>query len=80
MDATDFLCASLGSSTVQRHESLLADAHAHAQELVSVVNMVSMLEEYSTEEQRLVVRFLCAKGPNVKDINKKCFLFTMRNV
>jgi hypothetical protein len=30
----------------------VADVHAHVQRLVSVVKMVTALEEYSTEEQR----------------------------
>jgi hypothetical protein len=29
--------------------------------------------EYTTEEQRCVVRFLWAKGLNAKDINKEMF-------
>jgi hypothetical protein len=32
--------------------------------------MATMLEECTTEEQRSVVRFLWAKGCNVKDIHK----------
>jgi hypothetical protein len=32
-----------------------------------------MLEEYNTEEQRSVVRFLWAKGLNAKDIHKDMF-------
>jgi hypothetical protein len=71
MDVTGFLCASLGSSTVHLHDSLLVDAHSHVHKLVSVVNMVTVLEEYSTEEQRPVVCFLCAEELNAKDINKK---------
>jgi hypothetical protein len=39
--------------------------------------MATMLEEYATEEQRSVVRFLWAKGLNSKDINKKSLLFTV---
>jgi hypothetical protein len=50
MDVTSFLCVSLGSSTVQLHDSL--DAHARFQRLVSVVKMATVLEGYSTEEQR----------------------------
>jgi hypothetical protein len=35
----------------------VADAHAHAQRLVSVVNVATVLEEYTTEEQRSVVSY-----------------------
>jgi hypothetical protein len=35
--------------------------------------MVTVLEEYTTEEQRSLVRFLWAKGLNVKDIRKEMF-------
>jgi hypothetical protein len=40
---------------------LVADAHAHVQSLVSVVKMATVLEEYSTEEQRSVVHFSVSK-------------------
>jgi hypothetical protein len=43
MDVIGFLCVSLGSRTVQLHESL-ADGHAHIQRLVSVVRMATVLE------------------------------------
>jgi hypothetical protein len=36
--------------------------------------MVTMLEEYTTEEHNSVVLFLWAKGFNVKDIHKEIFL------
>jgi hypothetical protein len=39
----------------------VADAHVHVQRLVSLVKMATLLEEYTTEEQRSVVRFLSAK-------------------
>jgi hypothetical protein len=35
--------------------------------------MATVLEEYITEEQRSVVRFLWAKGLNAKDIHKEIF-------
>jgi hypothetical protein len=68
MDVIGFLCVSLGSSTLQ-----LADAHAYVQRLVSVVKMASMLQVYTTEEKRSVVRFLWAKQLNAKDIHKEMF-------
>jgi hypothetical protein len=39
----------------------VADTHAHVQRLVSVVKVATMLQGYTTEEQRSVVRFLWAK-------------------
>jgi hypothetical protein len=33
-----------------------------------------VLEEYITEEQRSVVHFLWAEGPNAKDIQKEMFV------
>jgi hypothetical protein len=51
----------------------VADAHAHVQRLVSVVKVATVLEEYTTEEQRSVVRFLWARGLNVNDIHKQMF-------
>jgi hypothetical protein len=35
--------------------------------------MATVLEMYSIEEQRFVVRFLCAKGLNANDIHKEIF-------
>jgi hypothetical protein len=51
----------------------VADAHAHVQRLVSVVKMETVLQVYTTEEQRSVVRFLLAKGLNPKNIHKEMF-------
>jgi hypothetical protein len=53
--------------------SLEADALAHIQSLVSVVKMATVLEEYITEDQRSVMRFLRAKGLNAKGILKYIF-------
>jgi hypothetical protein len=41
--------------------------------LVSVAKMATVLEVCTTEEQRPVVHFLCAKGLNTKDIHKEMF-------
>jgi hypothetical protein len=38
--------------------------------------MATVLEDYATEEQRSVVRFLCSKGLNARGIHKEMFLFT----
>jgi hypothetical protein len=35
--------------------------------------MATVLEEYSTEEQRSVVRYLWSQGLNAKDIHKEIF-------
>jgi hypothetical protein len=35
--------------------------------------MATVFEEYTTEEQRSVVRFLWAKGLSAKDIHKEMF-------
>jgi hypothetical protein len=58
----------------------VADAHAHGQRLVSVIKTETALEEYTTEDQSSVLRFLLAKRLNAKDIHKKCFLFTVGSV
>jgi hypothetical protein len=39
----------------------------------SVVKMATLLEVYTTEEQRSVVRFLWAKGLNAENINEAIF-------
>jgi hypothetical protein len=39
----------------------IAGAHAHVQRLVSVVKMVTVPEECTTEEQRSIVRFFVGK-------------------
>jgi hypothetical protein len=65
MDVISFLCVSLGSSTVQLHDNLIAQAHV--QRLVSVVKMATVLEEYTTEEQRSVVRFFVSKITHCKE-------------
>jgi hypothetical protein len=41
--------------------------------MVSVVKMVTVTEECTTEDQRSVVRFLWAKGLSAKDIHKEIF-------
>jgi hypothetical protein len=41
--------------------------------MVSVVKMATVLADYTTEEQRCVVRLLWAKGLNAKVINKEMF-------
>jgi hypothetical protein len=55
-------------------------AHAHAQRLVSVVKMTTVLEECTNEEKRSVVRFCGQKDSMQRILVKKCFLFTVGNV
>jgi hypothetical protein len=51
----------------------VAEAHVHVQRLVSVVKMVTLLEECITEEQRSIVRFLGVRGLDARDIHKEMF-------
>jgi hypothetical protein len=44
----------------------VADVHAHVQRLVTLVKMATMLEVYTTEEQRSVVRFFVGKRTQCK--------------
>jgi hypothetical protein len=41
--------------------------------MVSVVEIATVFEDYTTEEQHSVVRLLCAKGLDAKDIHKEIF-------
>jgi hypothetical protein len=52
----------------------------HVQRLVSLVKMVTVLEKYSTEEQRSVVHFFGQKDSMQTMLIKKCFLFTVGSV
>jgi hypothetical protein len=47
--------------------------HAHVQKLASVVKMATLIEEYITEEQCSLVRFLWAELLNEKNIHKEMF-------
>jgi hypothetical protein len=51
----------------------VADAHVRVQRLVLVLKMATVLEAYTTEEQRSLVRLLWGKGFNEKDIQKEMF-------
>jgi hypothetical protein len=57
----------------QNKKVYVADVHAHFQRTVLVVKMATVLEEFTTEEQRSVVRLVWAKGLNGKDIHKDMF-------
>jgi hypothetical protein len=73
MDVISIFYVSLGSSTVQIHDSLGNRQYAHVQRLVSVVKMATVLEEYTTEEQHSVVRFMWVKELGAKVIHKEMF-------
>jgi hypothetical protein len=51
----------------------VAERHSHVQTLVSVVKMAVVLEKYTIEGQRSVVRFCVGKRLNTKDIYKEMF-------
>jgi hypothetical protein len=57
MDVIGFLCVSLGSSTLQLHDNLIAYVHAYVQRPVLVVKVATVLEGCIKEEQRYVARF-----------------------
>jgi hypothetical protein len=80
MDVISFLCVSLGSSTVQLHDSIDSRRACYVQRLVSVVKIATVLEEYTFEEQRSVVRFLWAKDSMQRIFIKKYFLFKWGSV
>jgi hypothetical protein len=65
MDVTEFLRASLGSSTVHLHESQ-GGTRACACSGAGFYSQIGE-EECDTEEQRSVVHFLWAEGLNAKD-------------
>jgi hypothetical protein len=61
MDVIGFLFVSLGSSTVQLCDNLHTRHACAYSRLVSVVKMVTELEECTTEKQRSVVCFFLCK-------------------
>jgi hypothetical protein len=73
MDVIGFTCVSLGSSTVQLHNSLGSRRACSSSEFRFSSQNGNVLEVCTTEEQRCVVRFLWAKGLNAMDIRKQMF-------
>jgi hypothetical protein len=70
MGVIGILCVSLGSSTVQLHDSPVSRRACSCSEAgFSSQNGDSALER-ATEVQRSVVCFLRAEGPNAKNIHK----------
>jgi hypothetical protein len=53
----------------------MTDEHAHVEGLVSVVKMATVLEEFTTEEQRSVVGFCGQKDSMQRILIKKYFMF-----
>jgi hypothetical protein len=71
---------SLSSSTVQLHDSLRSKRAFAGSELLSIVKMATVLEEYNSEEQCCVVHYLWPKGLMQRILVNKYLLFTVRNV
>jgi hypothetical protein len=73
-----FLCISLGSSTVQLHDSLSTRRPCARSEHSFVVKMATVFEECTTEEQLSVVVPFCGQKNSMQRIFiKKCFLFAV---
>jgi hypothetical protein len=66
MDVIGFQCVSLGSSTVQLHDSVRSRRACACSDW----SKWRPFEGYPTEEQCSVVRILWPKGLNAKDIHK----------
>jgi uncharacterized membrane protein len=58
MDLISLLYVSLGSSTVQLHDSLGSICACASSEVFSVMKILTVPEEYPTEEQRSILRFV----------------------
>jgi hypothetical protein len=56
------------------------DVHAYIQRLVSVVKMATVLEGYTTKEQRSVVLFCWKNYSMYRIFTEKYFLFTFGSV
>jgi hypothetical protein len=81
MDVIGFLCASLGSSTVQLQDSGGSRLACACSEASFCSQNATVLVECTTEEQSSVVLFFVrAKGLNAKDIHKEILLFTVGSV
>jgi hypothetical protein len=73
MDVISFLCGSLGTSTVQLHDSLSSRHVCACSEAGFSSQMATMHEACTIKEQRSVVWFLWAKGLNAMDNHKEMF-------
>jgi hypothetical protein len=73
MEVIGFLCVSLGSSTVQLHDSLGTRRARACSEAGFGSQNGDRACGYTTEERRSVVLFLWAKGLSATDIHKEMF-------
>jgi hypothetical protein len=92
MDVIGFLYVSPGSSTVQLRDSLGSRRACRCSKdgfnsqngdhrMVSVVKMATVLEAYTTEEQRSFVPFFYGQNDSMQRIFiKKYFLFTVGSI
>jgi hypothetical protein len=80
MDVICFLYISLGSSTIQFMIIWKVDMQACVLCLVSIVKMSTVLEGYTTEKLRPLVRLYGQKDSMQKIFIKKCFLFMLGRV
>jgi hypothetical protein len=73
MDVIGLLFVSLGSSTVQLHDSLGSRCACTCSEAGFSSQNSYVLEKNTTEEQNSVLHFLWAKGLNAQEIHKEMF-------
>jgi hypothetical protein len=73
MDVIGFLCVSLCSSTVHLHDSLGSRLGCTCSEDGFSSQNGDRIWEYTTEEQRSVVRFFFTKGLGANDTHKETF-------
>jgi hypothetical protein len=74
MDVIVFLCVSLGSSTVQLHDSLGSRRACSCSEAGLIVKMAARFEECTTKERCSVMRFSWARKLNAKDTKKEIMI------
>jgi hypothetical protein len=81
MDVIGFLCVSLGSITVQLHDSLRSRCACACTEADFGSQNGDRAWRCTNEELRYVVRFFCGQKDSMQRIFiKKCFLFTVGSV
>jgi hypothetical protein len=79
MDVRGF-CVSLGSSTVQLHDSVGSRRACACSEAGFNIQNGDRARGYTTEEQRSFVRFCGQKDSTQRIFIKKCYLFTVGSV
>jgi hypothetical protein len=80
MDVIGFVCVSLGSSTVQLHDSLGSRRGFTCSEADLSSQNGNSADVCTTEEQRSVVRFCGQKYSIQRIFIKKCFILTAGSV